>query len=380
MELGDEERCPMIASELEIRPSALERLSLCPGSAHMEAAVRETVSDDSTEATLGSLMHAAVAECIERGVKQGVPFSDLFSSDMQLRYPLDAWSWTCVERCVDFAVALVSKYEITPDNILVEHKLDGADLGLPNGGTADLILVKPFEFVLIVDWKGGFIVQDDADSHDQLMAYAIMAGRTFNVKSVHVYLYQPRAEESARATAALFNAAALKSNEAWVRQVAADAQDPDADLRPSFNACKFCKALGVCPAAKEMVMRASEALANGFVPETPEAWGDLAMMAKLAGRFSDKAESLVKERLKAGEPVAGWEIGPGSVEKVIEDASACYSRMVQLGDTYAAGFWKAIKISRPELDKQCGSARAAYEDLLVTRERSGSLRQMKGSK
>lgn len=371
----------MIAAPLEIRPSAFQRLSACPGSAHMEAAVRDLLPElESEDASLGTKVHAAVAEFIEKGVKLGVPFSELFRPDVQIRHQLDSWSWACVERCVDFALALVAKYEIAPNNILVEHHLDMADLSVERGGTADLILVDPFKQVIVIDWKTGMLVQEDADTHDQLSVYAIAAARTFKVDKVQVYLYQPRAEESARASAAVFDAAALKSNEAWVRKVSFDAQDPDADLRPSFSACKFCKALAVCPAAKEFVMRASEAIANGLVPTTADAWGDLCQTAKLAGKFGDAGEKLVKDRLKNGEPVSGWEIGPSSVEKAIEDAAACHARVSALGDSYAKGFWEAVKISRPELDKQCGSERTAYADLLIEKTKAGSLRQAKGNK
>jgi RecB family exonuclease len=97
---------------------------------------------------------------------------------------LKEWDQRCVADAVTFARALIDKHGIEPEHILVEHRLDGKDLGLVNGGTADLILVVPFRLVVVVDWKFGFIDQEDADEHDQLVAYALMASRTFKTWSI----------------------------------------------------------------------------------------------------------------------------------------------------------------------------------------------------
>jgi hypothetical protein len=292
---------------------------------------------------------------------------------------VDGWTWRCACDCVRFALALVEKHGIKPDGVLTEQWLDGSPFGITRGGTADLVLVVPFRKVILVDWKLGFLAQDSAEEHDQAATYAVMAASSYQAEDVLVYLYVPRVEESARATAASFDVRTLRATADWSRRVAAAARDPDAELSPSWRACEHCRALPFCPAAKDAIVKAREALESNIVPTTPEEWGKLTGLAKLAGKFSDKGIDLAKAELGAGRKVTGWEIGPPTVERVIPNARDAFLLLREVPALEMA-FWSAAKVSRNELDKQCGSAREKYAHLLVEKTKAGSLREAKGAK
>ncbi len=351
-----------------IRPSGLKKLDLCPASAQMEAAVVEQHGEppDGGAAALGTLAHAELAYQIN------AKYGKLAPGDCPRA--LDTWTRSVVDYAFNFANALIEKHQIEPENVLVEHHLDGDGFGLPNGGTADLILVVPFKRVIVVDFKAGFLAQDDADEHDQLACYSILAARTFKTQEILVYIVQPRAD--VEVTGATFDANALRITETWVRDVTRRARDPDAALNPGFEQCKFCKALPHCPAAKDYVMRLKDVLSSPIGPISDDDFGRLADAAKLAEKFADAGLTLVRTRITSGGKASGWEIGPAGTKKVIEDAEACFN-VCSTSSEHTAQFWKAVKVSRTELDRQFGSQRDRYRALLVEQATSGSLRRAK---
>lgn len=370
-------------SGVYIRPSCLSRIAACPGSARLEEHVETTLGRQEADevADLGTKAHAHGEFGIQLLVKGAVRVRDIDTVIDELRDHMetvgdvDTWTRTCVLRYVKYVHALIVKHGVEPENVLVEHHLDGQDLGFPNGGTADAILIVPFKLAIVIDLKAGFLTQGDADQHDAIASYAIMAARTFSVKEVHVHLFQSRAvDEDQRASAAHFDAATLRATETWVRFTTAAAQDPGAPLHPSYNACRNCKALAYCTAAKEYVMDAMKAAA---IPPDPDTWGKFLSDAKLMERCAEKAVDAGKARLKAGEKVTGWEFGPATTIKVIDDAGECFRRVAKLGDAYVTGFWASCSLSRSDLDKQCGGDRNVYDDLVIQREKAGSLRQTK---
>jgi hypothetical protein len=310
-----------------IRPSSLAAIALCPGRPTLEAAVEDAFAEamesiqaevevpEAPEAALGTKVHAYVADgirgwvlCQETG-ERGALWGDaiaLACNEAQAA-GLDSWSVRCVQLCMEFARDLITKYEIHPDNVLVEHALDMGDLfGFAKAGTADLVLVVPHKTVIVVDWKAGFIDQGDADDHDQLQAYAIAAAATFKAVEVLVYLYQPRAERHRRASGATFSAQALAKNRAWTEAVVRRARADDPELRPCFDACKHCKALTRCAAAKEWIMNAREAAALIGKPTDPDTWGDLCAVAKTAEKFAEDGIKEAKAWAKAGGEITGW--------------------------------------------------------------------------
>lgn len=378
---------------LEIRPSNMDALADCAGRAQLEREVRRVVPAieevlAAEEAELGSDAHEACRRILRavlfeadgepRGHGSWRPIYDVMAA-MKARFPnIDSWTWACVRRAVDFVLALIVKHEISPENVLLEHRLDGTVVGIERGGTADVVLVIPFKRLLVLDFKFGFLAQDHSEVHGQLGVYAAMAAATFRAEEVVIFLVQPRMiDEVERVTSATFDAAVLRNRSEWSRAVAVRAADPEAELTPTWRACQHCKALPFCPAALEVIMKARDAIEKGIMPTTADAWGILIRAAKIAGRFQEKAEKLAKEHIARGGSATGFEIGPGTVERVLPDPLAVFDALRAKDESLTSAFWKAAKVSRASLDREVGAERTAYEHLLIEVPRAGSLREVK---
>lgn len=321
----------MKTAEDYIRPSALTMLSLCPAAAQMAAEVVNRFGEEEAapEADVGTAMHAAITQAIEgwklaqQTGEHGAGWGDtiaLACNEAQ-QDGLDPWSVRCLQLCLEFARDLIAKHDVAPGNVLTEERLDMAGAGFRRGGTADLVLVMPFKRIIVIDWKCGYLDQGDADEHDQLAAYGTAAAVSFAAEEVIVYLYQPRAENR-RASAGEFDAAKLRSTAAWSVAVTNRARAENPELSPSYDACKHCKALHRCPAAKEWTMHVLEAIELIGDPTDANAWGEAIGAAKVAEKRAETTVDLAKAHLAAGGQATGWHLQPGAMMTKIDAAKA----------------------------------------------------------
>ncbi len=306
------------AAERFLRPSSIGEIALCPGRALMQAAVVERFGepDPTAEASVGTVCHTTVAHAIQEW-KDGKEWAEAIDYALNLSAVagMDAWSVRCCFDACEFARDLIAKYEIEPDNVLIEHALP-ID-GYAQTGTADLVLVVPFKQVIVVDWKFGYLDQGDADEHDQLSSYAYGAAASFKVKECLIFLYQGRAAKDERCTAAVFDAAALKQNEAWTADALAAARGPNPELVPGYRQCVNCRALTRCQAARRMIVQVQEGIELLGYPTDSAEWGRLAGAAKVAERFASDGKDAVKDHLNLGGAVDGWGLASaGSITKI----------------------------------------------------------------
>lgn len=305
------------------RPSNIARLAACPAAAIVSALVLELDGEApaAPEANLGNEVHAGVQEGV--GYALTVTGGDWTAAanmacDKAAARGMDGWSVSCIRMTLDFYHQLIVKYQIEPENILAEHALDMAATGFRRKGTSDLVLVVPFKLVVIVDLKAGFVDQGDAEDHDQMATYSAAAAETFKVKKVVTYLWQPRAERERRATCATFDAAALHDTTTWALAVLWRSRRPDAQLCPGFSQCSTCPALRRCPAAKDFIVNAQEAIALIGAPTTAESWGEALGAAKLAEKWAEAWKNAGKAHLVAGGEATGFKLGtPRSIRSVV---------------------------------------------------------------
>ena len=306
------------AAERFLRPSSIGEIALCPGRALMQAAVVERFGEPQPtgEAEIGSLCHAAIADAILKW-KDGHEWGNAIALALNVtaQTVLDSWSLRCCQDACEFARDLIAKYEVEPDNVLVEHALP-ID-GYAQTGTADLVLVVPFRTVIVVDWKAVFLDQGDADEHDQLASYAYGAAATFKVKEALIFLYQLRAAKDERCTAASFDASALKQNEQWTADALAAARGPNPELQPGYRQCVNCRAITRCQAARRWFVQVQEGIELLGYPTDSAEWGRLAAAAKVAERFGADAKDAVKDHLNLGGEATGWGLASaGSITKI----------------------------------------------------------------
>lgn len=309
-----------VTADAFIRPSNIARLAACPGAAQMSAAFVNLYGqpEESGEASIGTRVHAFAAMGVglwrdsdEHGgvIQWGEAIA--MACNAAAKDGMDHWSVWCVQATLEFYRDLIAEHQIDPENVLPEHALDMDAFGFRRKGTSDLVLVVPFELVVIVDLKAGFLDQGDAEDHDQMMVYALAASATFQAKKIITYLWQPRVEKAKRATAAAHDASSLAANADWTRSIIDAARSPTAELRPGYEQCRYCPCLTRCPSAKEWIMNVLESVAALGAPMDPDAWGELAAAAKIAERLGKDAKEQVKEHLLKGGAATGWGLGSG---------------------------------------------------------------------
>lgn len=284
-----------------IRPSSMPAIEACPGRALMEAracalvpAMRDWCSEPARQGTMG---HAVLA---------GV-FQDAFAGDWsQAASVIDTlpgrmvgiadWCKDAVRHCVSYGLDLVRNHvpNYQDISVQVEQHLEGDGIGVAAGGSADLILILGTkgvtELVVVVDWKTGFVSQGDAADHLQLACYAVMAADRWKPRhGVIVHLAMGRRREF---TSALYDAEGLEAARQRIAKAALLARDPAPELRPSITACRYCKALAFCAAAREHIMTAADQFALFGAEPTDRV--QLAQAAAIAKRFHQEADALAK--------------------------------------------------------------------------------------
>lgn len=345
-----------------IRPSSTDENALCPARPAMQAKVVELVGEPAPtdEANLGHRAHSW-GETGVRLLAQDESFelldeiADIESVIAALRdahqkedrdYQLDPWTLSVVERYVRYVHALIVKHDIKPEHVLVEEKLDMVDLGFVNKGTADCVLVVPFKLVIVIDFKAGFVDQGDAVDHGQITAYGAAAAIRFKADYVEVRIAQPRAEKEHRFTGAIFDAPALEQAAAWIRSVNDACRAPNPQLNASFTACSNCKALRLCPAAQEYIVRTLEAFDIIGTPDSPEAWGELIGAAKLAEKRAEQVKDMGKAHIAGGGVALGFKLGAGRAIKTVTQVPAAIQKLEAAGLGAAAMAAVSMSISK----------------------------------
>jgi len=288
-----------------IRPSNMGAIELCNGKPLMEwRAVTAVPAIDQISrpaAEQGTQGHTVVAQTLALTYQQPggwtLPEDALNQMSMAMS-KLEDWTKDAVRRCVAYAVALVDQamgqgWRIT---IQIEMHLSGHGVHIARGGTADLIILchdaqtDEIVHVIVADWKLGWLDQGHAADHLQLGAYAVMAWDKYKPRQgVTVHLAQGRRQEF---SSAHYTASAIEAVRQRILAAVAAAWTDEPEIKPDIDACRYCRALLFCRAAREQLMYANDQLAlfGDAVPDRIQ----LAKDAAIARRFAEDAREISK--------------------------------------------------------------------------------------
>jgi hypothetical protein len=211
---------------------------------------------------------------------------------------LEAWTKDAVRQCAAYACALIASlsrrfYRL---EILVEEWLDGDGIGVPRGGTADLIVLcfsdqTTLSLVVVDDHKCGFVSQGEAADHLQLGGYGVMSWDRWRPRDgVEVHLAAGRRHEF---SSAFYGAQAMDAVRNRLRRAAAAARAEAPELRPCRTGCRYCRAFILCSAYREHFMDAhDQAALFGFDALDRLA---LAEAVDLAKAFAKAGEAALKQ-------------------------------------------------------------------------------------
>lgn len=254
-----------------LAPSAAYRWMECPGSIAAEAPLPD---QGSTYAAEGTAAHELSARCLQNGTDAAVYFDHVIDvktgafvmNDLGVEldgvryFAVDEEMVESVQLYLDTVRSLIPK---SGDHELeVEQRLDMTHIHPDISGTGDAVVFQPRSSTLhVVDFKYGRGVAVEPEENPQLLLYGAGAARRYHnrqVRKVKLHVVQPRAPH-ARGPVRSWetDALSLMEFEDDIRVAAARAMAPDAP-RFAGDWCRFCKALPVCPVARERALKVAQ--------------------------------------------------------------------------------------------------------------------------
>ena len=317
----------------KLSPSAAKRWMACPGSIRLCAGIPY---QSSTYADEGTVAHA-VAEAILRDTKPnmspgsaslyvgrygivektGVKFvtADKAKGNPKAHRVTQEMA-DAVQVYIDHVLSLPG------DTRVVEAKVSAEAYAPGVYGTADAIVVDPFETLYVVDYKHGAGVPVYPEENPQAMIYALgaMAEYDMECENVEIIIVQPRADEERPIKSWRISTEDLRKwGQTELAEAAKRTKDPDAPVCAGEH-CRFCPAQPKCPAvAQEALAVAQQEFSPAAIPAraslpSPELMTDeqiskvLAFAENILSPWIKEVTGYVQNRMEQGHKLPDWKL------------------------------------------------------------------------
>lgn len=309
--------------------SSAHRYALCPGSFLLEQSVKEP-DTAGPDAQIGNRIHGFLA-----GDK-----IDLDDDEGKL-------AAICFSQEVEIAKAVFPFQERL--NITRERRLWAvdADLNKTWSGKPDVVYHDGLN-ALVIDYKTGRGTVEHATGNAQLRALAVLVNQSCGpFGEITVAIIQPLAGDPTTCT---YGSEDLSRAEFEITRLMADIRKPGQPRNPSADACKYCKAKGVCPEAQAEVSNLPTLVPRDGVEivMTPEQIAEFLEKAPLAEAVIESVRGKARRMLEAGHTIPGWKLKPGAVRETITNPEAVFARFLDAGGTQER-FVGAITITKTKL-------------------------------
>ena len=284
-----------------IRPSSMSAIELCPGRPRLEAQICNLIPGwydrSSPVAIQGTKAHDAQAHTLALIYHRPDgfhPASEALDDMRNHLAALEPWAADAARRCVAYCVALVDSLlaQGLRVRVEVEMHLPGGSTGIQRGGTAD-VLIFGYDMngvlrkLIIEDTKTGFLDQGEACDHLQLHCYAAMAWEKYEPEHIEVHLAQGRIRHFSAASFTKWDVININHRAYFIVRRATEESHI---FSPCINACRYCKALPLCAAARGKIMSDAKRLEMFGMDYSDRI--KLDDDAKLARRFVEEAKEL----------------------------------------------------------------------------------------
>jgi hypothetical protein len=360
--------------EREGKPSASpwHRYELCPGSWQLEQEARklgQLAHERSVDAARGVRIHAFLA---------GIPDED--GNEIKLTESEQTTADFLQERAQGEVQRLFGDeptHSISEKRLWLEYQ--GKKVV---SGRFDRVVYTPTK-ALVHDFKSGWSEPDPAEINAQLKVLAVLVG-----------LHLPAVEEvivqiisgAYGVTEARYDVAALGKAYHEIIVTLRAIQDPLAMLAPQPAACRYCPAVNICPAVKNLVPRMIEVEA---LPDGERGAKLLDEVAVLQNRL-DAIREYYSVRLTDDPSYAlpGYAMVPGNTRREVTDWEAARQRLAEWLDlpeiegaaNYRLGelekaLGKKLKLKGKELKERTGEILAG---LIEEKQNAASLKRVSG--
>lgn len=153
--------------------SNCERWWNCPGSVELVAQAPKT--KPGVYASEGTAAHELAAELVTAYLFDRKPTLGLGSKIKAdgITFVVDEEMMNACTMYLDYIKDVIEKYHVPKDKVLVEYKVK---ISTPYGdrfGTADCIIVAPYQFLMVIDFKYGAGVMVDIEMNYQVLFYLL---------------------------------------------------------------------------------------------------------------------------------------------------------------------------------------------------------------
>ncbi|MBW1672053.1 MAG: DUF2800 domain-containing protein [Deltaproteobacteria bacterium] len=349
--------------------SSCERWWNCPGSVE---AVKKYKNEESKYAAEGTVAHGIIANELEM-IYPRKQISGVLGKALspKVRESLDKkigdtvmqgdFEIEITEEMVDAVMEFLQLVaeEADPGCVIkIEERVDLSKENKHLFGTSDVVIIKPFEWIKVMDFKYGAGIKVNAWENKQGLFYLTCAWEGEDVEHGEVIICQPR-KENGTSRYAVTHEQYQKFKYELI--VSADEALKKKAVRVAGAWCKksFCPAFADCPAADNM---AHEIVARDF--DSPIAPDKLSISkiqmvlekAEFITAWMNAVNARAKELMLAGEDIPGFKLVQGYGHRKWQSEASVEEDFADLGDKL---FEKPKLKSPAKLEKLIGKDKIA---------------------
>jgi len=350
----------MSTAHAKLSASGSAKWSLCPGSVFAEKDLPNTTSVFAEE---GTAAHE-LAELLLRGDDELTLVGDVTG------VTLPDSGVVVTQDMYDYVQTYVSYVNSISGELFVEQRVDFSHIAPDGFGTSDAIVIND-NTMTIIDLKYGKGVRVDAENNTQGILYALGAvndyGMLFHIKTINIVIVQPRLDHISEWTIGIDE---LNRWGERLKQAAELALSDNAPRSPGEKQCQWCRAKATCPALAKLTESTLMTSFDNLDTSKPEQLTDEQLKIaldnkKLIVSWFDAVETLVTDRLSAGQGFNGYKLVAGRANRAWRDEAATAAA---LRDVLGEETLYTRKIISPaQAEKELGKSRAELLDDLVTK-------------
>lgn len=340
--------------------SSCERWWNCPGSVE---AVKSYKNEESKYAAEGTVAHGIIADFLvgyygknPDDYKKSRVDNLIGDTVMQGEFEIEVTE-QMIDAVWEFVQLVYDEWE-TGCTIKIEQRVDLAKHNKHLFGTADVVIIKPFEWVKVMDFKYGAGIKVNAWENKQGLFYLTCAWEGEDVEHGEVIICQPR-KENGTSRYAVTHEQYQKFKYELI--VSADEALMKNAPRIAGQWCKkyFCPAFADCPAADKA---AHEIVARDF--DSPIAPDKLSISkiqmvlekAEFITAWMNAVNARAKELMLAGEDIPGYKLVQGFGHRKWQSEASVEEDFADLGDK----LYEKPKLKSPaKLEKLIGKDKVA---------------------
>lgn len=366
--------------------SSCERWWNCPGSIHLSKDAKP--SPPAFYAVEGTVAHALASDYLLGAAKHPWDRIGEVVTEQGMEIVVDDSMAEAVTTYIDLIEGLIAEHGLQKEHVFIEQRIQipiPEDINNSLGedtlfGTADSILLVPFDRIIVADYKHGVGVTVDVEGNKQLLYYALGAFLAMpesmreEISYVELIICQPRSASSF---------ATLKRTTITVDELFAHYDEllkaverikPGADLVPGDH-CRFCPAKPNCPALRSLAVQEAQSdfsdvnlpavrRADLPAPEQlpPEVIARILDHQPIIEDWLSAVKEFALEQIRSGVKIPGYTLTPRRVHRkwVSEkDAAAVLEPVLK-----AEAFTKPKLISPAQAEKLLKKSDVSLEGLI----------------